>query len=96
MENLIRRMSLSIGYLISILFVFELIGEFSPYVEGVFHTLGIKWRYPLMLALFSFGLVYFLDGKLSKPLKYGFIFLLSGVGAFVVIYVIAFFSMTMH
>ena len=88
-----RVVSLILGYLITFLFIFEFIGEFSSGVEGLFYTNGIKWRYPLILGILSFGFAYLVGGK-NKTIKIGSVLLLGTVGAFVLIYIIALISMT--
>ncbi|MCA1055811.1 hypothetical protein LCM10_12510 [Rossellomorea aquimaris] len=94
MMHTLRTSALFIGYCIAALFIFEMIGEFSPAVEGVFHTFNIQWRYPILVSILSFGLVYWIDGHLSKPLLIGMLSFVLGIGAFVVIYFIALVTMT--
>lgn len=85
--------NLFLGYLIVFLFIFEIIGEFSPHVEGFFYTNDIKWRYPLVLGLLAFGYAYLVGGK-TKITNLGFGLLVGIVGTVLLIYIAVIISMT--
>lgn len=85
--------SLFLGYLIVFLFIFEIIGEFSPHVEGFFYTNDIKWRYPLILGLLTFGYAYLVGGK-TKITNLGFGLLVGIVSAVLLVYIVVIISMT--
>jgi hypothetical protein len=92
LKKFISNILIFIIFVVAILFIFEFYGEMSAHVEGVFITLGIKWRYPLVIAIASFLATLIIKKRLTKLLKFGLIALSVGIGLFVLLYIVALFS----
>ncbi|MGF2616134.1 hypothetical protein FZC84_10730 [Rossellomorea vietnamensis] len=87
---------IAVGFLVCLLFLLELIGEFSPNIEGIFLTFGIPWRYPFLIALLAFSLSYWLKGSFSGLSRVGMFIFFAGSLIFIALYTIAFFSIVIH
>lgn len=93
MKAMISRCLLFVGYGVIILFIVEIIGEFSQMIEGIYYLLGIPWRFPMMLAIFSFCVSFILDKKARKLAIIGFFGLAGLFLFFILIYIIIFINM---
>lgn len=86
-KRLISKIILTFGFVLIGLFIFEIFGEFSPHVEGVYYLLGVPYQVPFYLAIFAFMIALFLDIKTRKAAIIGLMLLALLFLLFITLYI---------
>ncbi|WP_261130554.1 hypothetical protein [Bacillus sp. Marseille-Q3570] len=87
------RVLILLGYGLLALYLVEIIGEISPLIEGVYISLGIQWRYPIVIALVAFIFAYLIDKRAKKPVILGIAGIIGLLLFFIIVYSYVLFSM---